>query len=156
MGICTRCGKEDAYTIAGRKLCHECCEENRERGRQYFSTDKGRAIQRESRKRTWAKREAEGLCVRCGKRPPKQTSKMCAICTIKQINYNRMRYREKNDPNYPRGANGICYQCNKRPAEAGKRLCPECCVLEIEWNRNRDTTKARERKAAWDAWVFGR
>lgn len=125
MGVCTRCGQEDAYTMAGRKLCADCCDRARIVNNRYRITDKGRETQRRCEARKVARRREEGLCIRCGKRKAKAASCLCHYCTAKAAERAREK-RMASSANWPRGSNGYCYTCNKRPAASGRKICETC------------------------------
>lgn len=59
--FCTECGKKDAYTIGGRRLCFECAEKNRKHAIQYIKEEK-KFDERIKR----ADRRKNGLCYICG------------------------------------------------------------------------------------------
>lgn len=71
---CTSCGKKDAYTICGRRLCFECNEKSkvygiryeRKRGRKPFKPNPPPPTKSELlgiAKEDW---KDNGLCIRCG------------------------------------------------------------------------------------------
>jgi len=51
----------------------------------------------DSRRRLWAKRETSGLCIYCGKYPPKINNKGCNICSKKKVEITKIF--EKNNSN---------------------------------------------------------
>lgn len=122
--LCRYCKKQDAYTLAGRVLCAECTEKDRERQRERRAKDGGK----KNRDRVKANRDKwreDGLCTYCGKREPQNGRRVCAICVNRQKKRNLERDIAKG-MNWPRGENGYCWTCNKRKAIDGKRLCQEC------------------------------
>lgn len=119
-GLCTRCGREDAYTMAGRSMCAECAENARERkARQYADDDRRQRMYAQHRNGKQKRRDA-GICPECG-RPATPEYSTCEYCRAKHRNYMR-RYRNTA----PRGENGLCWQCNKNEAIPGKRVCQTC------------------------------
>ena len=121
--LCTKCGKQDAYTIYGKALCFECEKKARERQIKWYQANRDR--QHDYRKRKREERKAAGLCPKCGKRRLEKGEKQCAYCRSRNRVYSE-RYQRKNGVNYPRGDNGFCYRCNKVPAMEGRRLCEKC------------------------------
>lgn len=120
---CGKCGKEDAYTMAGRKRCAECCE--RERAWRAANKEKVREI----RKRHNEKYKQEGRCMSCGAALDGSAVDYCGKCWSHILRHRLNRKdarRGESTKNYPRGENGICYTCNKRPAREGSKLCEEC------------------------------
>ncbi len=122
--MCTRCHKQDAYTLGGRSLCAECAKKQRERGKKF------RAIHRDDvrarNRKNYLRAKAENRCPTCGRKKDWLDEEVsCYRCRIK----DGRRKREKllsAGVNYPRGENGICWQCNKEPAIRGKKLCQKC------------------------------
>lgn len=110
---CQRCGKQDAFTLAGRSWCATCLEHRKEKG--YRGKN-----QAEYHRSLRADRRAQGLCPECGKRRPADGKMLCKQCSI------RSNKHRKRPDNWPRGDNGFCYCCNKREALPGYRVCQEC------------------------------
>ena len=119
-GVCTQCGREDAFTMAGRAKCAECAEKHRlhQAARLADPVKKKAAADRVKAKKE--ERAAAGLCTDCG-RPTEPPYRWCPTCRAK----GRARHHEAYVFTY-RGLDGTCYMCNKAPAEKGKRLCREC------------------------------
>lgn len=121
-GLCTRCGREDAYTMAGRSLCSDCAEQEAARKRK--RREKDPEAKRLSDKRLREKRRKEGLCLWCGK-PIAHGNYLCERCK-RNDKVRRHERRIAAGINWPRGDNGICWQCNMEPVIPGKKLCPAC------------------------------
>ena len=120
---CGRCGEMDAYTMAGRKLCAECCE----KARAYAAAHREQI--KEARDRHAEKCRREGLCQGCGETLESPQHIYCQKCRTKiLIRHRRKReaHRGEGPENYPRGENGICWTCNKAPAREGGKLCDSC------------------------------
>lgn len=120
-GICPHCGRNDLQK--GYKLCLECRMKDNERQRKKVRTDEQRKKNADAKKRLTAKRKAEGICVRCGKRKTDGKHTNCAICraakAAKQREYNQ---RNGRIPIQLRGE-GYCTRCYK-PTDS--KLCAEC------------------------------
>lgn len=138
--ICTRCGLEDAYTIAGRSLCADCAEKARQcKAKQYEDEGKKQRMYSQHCNGQQKRRDA-GLCPTCG-RPSTPGYSTCEYCRAKHRNYMRQR---RNNP--PRGAYGICWNCNKAEAMPGKRVCQTCYEILC-----RNLEKGREVQAEMKA-----
>lgn len=125
-GICPHCGCNDLQK--GYKLCLECRMKDIERQRKKVRTDEQRKKNADTQKRLAAKRKADGICVRCGKRNADGFTH-CAICrakkAAKQREYNR---RQGMMPIELRGE-GYCTRCYK-PTEG--KLCSECYAKLVQ------------------------
>ena len=127
--ICTKCGREDAYTMAGRSRCYEC--QARERLRQRERAPEERAAKNAASKRRYRDRIAAGLCGICGKRPLADDSKCyCEWCRAKNRtkcqNVRRSIGVLSNDEYFELG---LCYRCGKAPHLGGQKLCKKCSDL---------------------------
>lgn len=122
-GVCVRCGREDAYTMAGRSYCAECVEKMNEINKRYRENHP-KANHDKCKKRRDTLND-KGLCERCGKRAAKPGRKLCETCMKKMADKNRDK-KIANGMNWPRGDNGICWNCNRENAIPGKRLCVVC------------------------------
>ena len=94
-GICVRCRKAKARS--GRTTCAACAAQNTERTLRYFNeltaekrkeyslvwVHKNDIVTEKQRERRDA-RYAAGLCVICGKRPPRDNRRTCALCSSKR------------------------------------------------------------------------
>lgn len=72
-----------------------------------------------------AKWKAQGLCVRCGKIPPRPNRATCEQCGARMAAYQKQQ-REK----YRRL--DLCRSCGKRPPKEGLKTCQQC----IDYCRN--------------------
>ena len=88
---CTRCGKRDERTLAGRIACEECAAIQRARMYAYVTEnhDKVRAREREKR----AERLSKGMCLFCGRNPAQEGRQLCGACARKR---SEGYYRRKN------------------------------------------------------------
>ena len=119
----------------------------------------GRARDLERYHRRTAQRRAQGLCPRCGKRPPEPERSVCEPCAEKHRVSGRVsdakrrargrkrrrnpekaracerrRYRRKTAE---RIAAGLCPACGKAPPEPERRLCSECAEKKRAGDRRR-------------------
>lgn len=75
----------------------------------------------------WRKRKnAEGLCIACGKNPQRDTSKLCRACTERSIE-NRRKLQAK------RTSEGFCSACLTKPAAPNRKLCQTCSNYKKTW-----------------------
>lgn len=75
---CVRCGGRDAYTLGGRAVCSDCCEQRRTADREYYRAHADEKNQKAKDLR--AERTSAGLCPTCGKRAPVQGKRYCERC----------------------------------------------------------------------------
>lgn len=127
--ICKDCGKEDAYTFAGRTLCFECSEKERLRAQAKRTTEDGIKKNRENSKKIRAKRKEQGLCERCGKRKHEPGMTCCRICLDKMKIAKRERDRAKGVE--PR-ISGYCVLCGKVPVVEGYKHCVSCLSKKMK------------------------
>ena len=79
--FCTKCRKQDAYTLNGRSLCYECSvkDAKRHRDKRISNNEKVRKHDREHRNSLIEK----GICPKCKSRPLTKGYKSCAYCRAK-------------------------------------------------------------------------
>lgn len=77
-------------------------------------------------------RKADGVCVDCGKVPPRPGSVRCEACAARK----RVLRREKI-------AKGLCPRCS-RPSQDGRVTCPDCLAK----GRTRADKRRKERRQA--------
>ena len=120
--ICIQCGKEDAYTMAGRCLCADCAEKKKEKTKRWWHENGDKMS--EHKKLIYRQRKENGLCTVCGRKAVKGKTK-CVFCLEKYAEISQ-EHRLRTGINWPRGDNGLCYRCNKKEALPGMKLCAEC------------------------------
>jgi len=134
---CISCGKQDAYTLAGRSRCCECQEKMSEYGKRYYEKNKD-AVAEKHRKHYWELRE-QGICTKCGKRPVKQGKTHCEYCLAK---------KRRNQKHALPAPEGYCVNCKKEPAKEGFKLCEKCYQSTCE---RLVIARARAKRNEW--WV---
>lgn len=77
---CTKCGKQDSYTLSGRALCAVCAEKNRENSRRYYT----KLGNNPGAKKRYQRLKELGLCIDCGKYEAKSGSVRCEGCLLKR------------------------------------------------------------------------
>lgn len=123
--LCADCGKQDAYTLAGRYLCFECYEKQKARRKRCESKIDYKAL--------YLERKSNNLCTSCGK-PTDGKHRLCDHCRIWTSRYEKLKRGEHRGEksNWPRGDNGFCWLCNKQPHMEDKKLCPECYAKSLK------------------------
>lgn len=120
---CTRCGKQDAFTLIGKRLCAECTEKAAQNSTRY---GKEHLEERTAYKREWRQKCRDaGLCPRCGK-PVDGGYVICKRCRAKDNARREKKRRENGVSPYCMRDERVCWTCKKRPVMDGKKLCREC------------------------------
>ena len=121
--VCTNCGKEDAFTMAGRSRCFEC--NKKKLSKQRFKRNNDYVVKEDNikycRARYWKLKEA-GICTRCGKRKTKYGRSRCELCLGK----DRMSYERNKPAGVGYFDETMCRRCKKNPPIDGKKLCENC------------------------------
>ena len=111
--------------------------------------------------RRTAERRAQGLCLKCGKRPPAPHRSQCEPCAGKQRARDLARYHRRTAE---RIAQGLCPKCGKRPPEPERSQCGPCLDKDAAAGRARDARlraagiprRDRERATAYERERFRR
>lgn len=123
--LCRNCGKQDAYTIAGRSYCADCAEWYRN----YRATRPREEKERQNANARQRRIElvANHVCVICRKPLPIGYEKQsCESCLNRKRIHSRAIYHLLHDNSDSRGDGGRCWKCNKAMAMPGRRLCQKC------------------------------
>lgn len=142
-GLCPRCGKNKLF--GDEKSCLECAanayekimKKRREKGIEHYNK-----LHSEWEKKERAKREENGLCVRCGKRKADVGYKTCGICREKIRNYKRKQIVSVKRDEWE--ANGGCFFCGE-PVKTGYKVCEKHYQMNIEKLNNDNAKEATER-----------
>ena len=131
-GLCVICGKEDAFTMIGKRLCADCTEKHRQATADWYENNRERITKSERDQRS--ERIENHQCTVCGKPLPENFKlHTCEECR-KKANLRRRRNRvHKIIPP------GLCGMCHREPVLPGKRICAKCDAVAAERMR-----KARE------------
>ena len=145
-GLCSKCGKE--APAPDHSLCAPCGERRRESERARYARGKTagepyggrdpksrRRAARERIKLRRLKRSEEGLCTRCGDRPPIEGGAVCEPC-------REVRRADERELYAARRAAGRC----GGPA-SGASLCSSCATLGDGRDRKRRNAARRGRYA---------
>ena len=124
--------------------------------------DARKASDRARFRRRTEQRKAQGLCPRCGVRPPASGRSLCDSCTEKRRASERARDARRRAAGIQRRRNvaaerardrqrtaeriarGVCTKCGACRPEAGHRLCEACSEKRREHDRTR-YAEARDR-----------
>lgn len=120
---CTVCGKQDAYTLAGRILCFECAEKKNKKQREDYHKKREYHSLRKKQLREF--RKLNGLCIECG-----EIAVEGRVRCEKHLALGRHRAEKHKTQKgvISRAISvelGYCEMCCKRFATKGK-LCEEC------------------------------
>ena len=143
VGICPRCGREDAFTMAGRSLCAECAAKARKNKADQYAVEEKKIRMYAQHCEGQKKRRDIGICPTCG-RPATPGYSTCEYCRAKHRNYMR-NYRNS----FTRGQYGICWQCNKEKALPGKRVCQSCYDKKLTSLSKARGVLAEKKKNGW-------
>ena len=136
----------------------------------YNDPDVRRTRDRERFRKRTVERIVQGLCPRCGKRPPALGRSVCEPCGEKRNRAGRARDaklrvagRPRRDPEKARFyerersrrqaaerfARGLCSKCGQTPSEPNRRLCGPCA------GKRREAERMRYAKAMADGKLYG-
>lgn len=97
---CISCGNTDERTLSGKTRCEKCTETQKKSYRKWYRTEHGKEVNRKKRRKMAYKRISQGVCIKCGKNPPKDTSMYCEECIQKSNERSRRsRQRKKEKKN---------------------------------------------------------
>lgn len=152
IGRCPICKRnESAPNHVLCLLCMSDASEKNLRQRDKWTSERRMAESKravENKRKRRERRKAEGVCVECGKRPPKEGCIRCAICLHKHSERMKRYYHAKgHKPRELLLAHDVCYICGGEPLP-GKRLCAEHmekCMKNLS-KANHDTTNHIWRK----------
>ena len=131
-GVCRDCGREDAYTMAGRTYCAECAEKDRRRKEMARKDPEKRERMLTQNRKKVARHKAAGICPCCGKRPTHPGKALCGTCLAKQRRYAYKRRHENGQRTWSERTDGHgCFLCGA-PCIPGKKLCEKHMRQRIE------------------------
>ena len=84
--LCRECGRQDAYTLAGRTKCADCVERDTARCREKRGYNPAWMRQKKDRPEVNRPRGGNGICWQCNKRTKLDGKKLCQICYEKKVN----------------------------------------------------------------------
>ena len=137
--LCERCQGQDAFTLAGRKLCADCNELDNEYKRDYYA--RHAAKRNETVKRRREERRANHQCTTCGKPLPKNyTYSTCQHCrALSRAKKERARIWDGRLDRETMRDLGLCVRCGAprmdgETAYTGRplMLCERCYAQSCE------------------------
>ena len=134
--ICVRCHKDVA--LDGLVLCLSCAEYRSEKSKERRIREKAididayRLSRNEAARKLRQARKENGVCARCGQRPPQKGRVSCVDCLLKD-RWKRSGILRAERPSY-----GSCYVCNT-PLHEEHMVCKACHGRNLE-----NLRKARE------------
>ena len=168
-GLCPRCG--DRPPATDRTVCEPCADKRNRTGRAHDARlraegkprrdpEKARAAGRERDRRQRARRQAQGLCAKCGREPAAPALRLCERCAGKRREADRAHYEAARaegklyggrDPDAKRRSAragsrkrdnarrdaGLCTRCGRRPPIEGGTTCGPCRVARQAAERER-------------------
>ena len=168
-GLCPRCG--DRPPATDRTVCEPCADKRnrtgrardarlRAEGKPRRDPEKARAAGRERDRRQRARRQAQGLCAKCGREPAAPARRLCERCAGKRREADRAHYEAARaegklyggrDPDAKRRSAragsrkrdnarrdaGLCTRCGRRPPIEGGKTCGPCRVARQAAERER-------------------
>ena len=149
LGICPHCGKN---TIIGEeKYCTECKAKNAEQKMKKYESDseyREKFIQTvvDGKRERKQRRREQGLCIECGKRPPKKGIATCEYCRAKANQKKREKY-QVSTTRQQWIENGLCFLCGSE-CEKGYKVCEKHHMMYIS---NAQTEKAIEHRKKMNA-----
>ena len=145
-GRCTNCGRRAPEPE--RTLCAECGQKRRAADRARYARAKAQGLlyggkcaetrrkkARANSKRRYEAREAAGLCVKCGRRPPAEGRTRCEACLARRNAAERDKWNRRR-------TSGACGKCG---APAGGAACCETCAAAQNYNPEVKNEAARRR-----------
>ena len=151
-GACTKCGVNPPEPK--RRLCAGCGEKRRaaERARYTRARNQGKlyggrnpkARRKAGRAASARRRQArldDGMCVRCGRRPPVEGGVTCEPCRETRQAAERQLYAARR-------AAGLCGRCGGSTT-GDSAQCAPCAALEAERGRP-ERKNARSRQRYWE------
>lgn len=133
--LCTKCKKQDAYTINGKVLCYECSLKRNKQLKKYNLEHKEKA--RINRKEKYEYYKQFGICTSCHRRTTSEGRTLCDICLSKNRNHyyaKRVLSHAKEDAI----AKGMCSNCLKEKAKPGYKVCENCYDRLVQISKKAD------------------
>lgn len=160
-GICLHCGQR--HVKPGCQMCHECLANKNDATKIWYHnlSDEAKKARHAknygSQRKTEQRRFEQGLCFRCGKRPPILHTRygQCAVCRAKsREQQRRKRIRNGTVPRDERVKGVFCYRCGK-PITKDK-YCPECYGIVVKQMEHARQFRAKEN--GWHLYklIFGK
>ena len=150
MNLCHRCRKE--RPAPGRKYCFDCLDKIREENARRYNLAKAREYQAR-RRELYAKKKADGICVRCSK--PATHGIYCLDHLVYAKRHNRETAERRKRDRHERGlvpkkreVAGQCPRCGGEKASTQKycEACMEQLINALDSGRNKSPFREMERQ----------
>ena len=99
--MCRECGRQDAYTLAGRTYCADCVERDTARRREKRGYNPAWARQKKDRPAVNRPRGENGICWQCNKRPKLDGKQLCEQCYAAKVAVAKQNLLSVNRQNHP-------------------------------------------------------
>ena len=133
-GLCTICGREDAYTMAGRAMCEYCNQKSRRWSENKRSKPEYAEKMREESRKRYAKMVEENICTNCYKKKPNDGHSLCERCRIKHRNREREKRNQEGQRTWEMALSGeTCFFCKSPDVVPGKKLCQACIDKRVAY-----------------------
>ena len=133
-GLCTVCGREDAYTMAGRAMCAICAQKSNEWTKNKKKRPKYREAARKASKERYAKMIAENICPTCYKKKPDDGYSLCEFCRVKHRNRKKEKRNREGQRTWEMALSGeTCFFCKSPDVVPGKKLCQACIDKRVAY-----------------------
>lgn len=129
--LCPKCGKNKLF--GDEKNCPECraAFANRQMKYREKNQEEYNEKQRIEHRAIYGKRKEQGICVRCGKRKPKNGYSTCEICQQKDRERKRIMYGYGTHDRHERLKYGLCYFCDN-PVKDGYKVCEKHYQMNLQ------------------------
>ena len=139
--LCTRCKKQDSYTLIGRAICYECALKRREYGKKrYRDNVKKNPDYNKERYNNYKKQR---ICTTCHKRQAQEGHIECSVCLGKHKKYY-YEHKVKSCDREDAIANGMCYTCLKEKVKPGYKVCERCYENLVKASQKADNSYFRK------------
>lgn len=147
--LCERCKGQDAFTLAGRKLCADCRDRENDYKREYYakiSLDRNKKVQEKR-----DERRERHCCTTCGKELPESyTYLTCEQCRASsRTKKERARIWDGKMDRETMRELGLCVRCGAPRMEGEKAFGGEIMLCESCYRKSCESLKIA--RAAYEA-----
>lgn len=122
--LCTKCKKQDAYTLMGRVYCYECGEKTKKRKKEWW--EKKQKNEAEKALNRYYTLKEQHKCTNCGRKLENDYAYvLCVYCRNKQKR-GRKKQPSKHLPLELKNSGEYCWRCAKKKKLYSRRLCEKC------------------------------
>lgn len=124
--LCTRCKKQDAFTLVGKPLCSDCYEKNQQYKKIWWEKNKSRnnAMAHKRYKRL----KEQHKCPFClSQLDPEDKCVLCPRCRGKHKRWKKINKNRSGHLSIDlRRSSLYCWRCAKQKPLYSRRLCEKC------------------------------